>query len=329
MAFDGNVLRPILKEMAERRQRLEKEAEERKKEIYNKIPRIREIDIELRTTPLEIVRASFTQKKDAAPQLRAVREHNLALQKERAELLVAAGHPYDYMEPQYDCQHCKDTGYLSPGEPCECLKNAYREAQKKALTKSLAVGSESFGAFRPELYSKERIGGVPSPYEQMCEIYDYCVEYTKHFGAQAENLYFSGGTGLGKTLLASCIALEIAQNGASVVYDTAFQTFAAFEERKFGRDTDVDCDPTEKYRTCDLLILDDVGSEMITAFTTAAFYNLINVRLLSGKKTILISTFSVDEIAKKYNAQIASRIRGDFVWLAFCGQDIRSQKRKQ
>lgn len=328
MAFDGSVLRPILREMAARRQRLEIEAAARQQEIYEKIPRIREIDLELRTTPLEIVRASFSQKKDASSQLRAVRDHNLALQAERAELLVAAGYPYDYMETQYDCPHCKDTGYLSPGEACECLREAYREAQRKALSASVAVGSETFEAFQVELYSKERVGNAPSPYEQMCQIYDYCVEYTKHFGSRAANLFFSGGPGLGKTLLASCIAVEIAGSGASVVYDTAFQTFGAFEERKFGRETDAESDPTERYRTCDLLVIDDIGSEMITAFTIAAFYNLINTRLLSGKKTILISSLSMDEIAKKYNAQILSRIRGDYVWLAFCGQDIRGKKRK-
>lgn len=328
MAFDGSVLRPILREMAARRQRLEMEAAARQQEIYEKIPRVREIDTELRTTPLEIVRASFSQKRDASSQLRAVREHNLALQAERAEMLVAAGYSYDYMDTHYDCEHCKDTGYLSPGEPCACLREAYRKAQMRALSGLVAVGDETFEAFHVEYYSKERIGNGPSPYEQMCQIYDYCVEYTKHFGPRVGNLFLNGGTGLGKTLLASCIAVEVAGSGAYVVYDTAFQTFSAFEERKFSREVDPENDPTEKYRTCDLLVIDDIGSEMITAFTVAAFYNLMNTRLLSGKKTILVSALSMDEIAKKYNAQIASRIRGDYVWLAFCGQDIRSKKRK-
>ena len=135
MAFDMTVLRPILRDKAARKQQLTSEAELRRREVYDKIPRIREIDIELRKTPIEIVRAAFNGKCDAESRLRATRDHNLKLQAERAELLVSNGFTWDYLDVHYDCPNCEDTGYIAPGEPCECLKKEYREAQIKKLTK--------------------------------------------------------------------------------------------------------------------------------------------------------------------------------------------------
>lgn len=324
VAFDPNILRPILRKKAERRAQLERDAKQRQREIYEKIPRIDEIDRELRTTPIEIVRAAFSHKKDASSQIRAVRAHNLELQEERRALLVSTGYACDYMEVHYDCAECEDTGYITPGEPCVCLREAYGEEQLKELLKVVSVGRETFEAFNTELYPKD---SAHSCHEQMCQIYDYCIGYTKHFGPGAENLLFNGGPGLGKTLLASCIAIEVAKRGFGVVYGSAFEILGAFEDKKFNRDSEIDI--TEKYFSCDLLIIDDFGSEMMTAFTVAAFQNLINSRVLSGKKTIVVSGLTMEEIARKYNAQIASRLRGDFIQLAFCGQDIRELKRKQ
>ncbi len=327
MTMDGKILRPILDEMAARRMRITRDAEERRRAVYAAIPRICEIDTELRTTPLAIMRAAFSQKKDAASQLRAVRAHNLELQRERAELLVAHGYAYDHLEPQYECRECEDTGYLAPGEPCACLREAYRKELSERLCRQLGMtGEDTFGAFRLALYPKERQGGAPSPYEQMSQVYDYCVEYSKHFGPDAANLFFSGAPGLGKTKLAGCIAVEVARGGWGVVYGTAFEIFSALEDKKFGRGGE-DNDPA-RYTACDLLVIDDLGSEMTTAFTVAAFYQLINERLLAGKKTILISTCGVEELGRKYNAQLASRLRGEFVWLAFRGEDIREKLRK-
>ena len=136
----------------------------------------------------------------------------------------------------------------------------------------------------------------------------------------------TGDTGLGKSFLASCIAVEVASGGYSVVYETAFDILGAIEERRFNRTEGED--KTEKYRTCDLLVIDDLGAEMITTFTVAALYNLITTRAAAGKKMIIVTNLSLEEIAKKYSEQIASRLRGEYVNLPFIGRDIRSIKRK-
>lgn len=324
MTFDSELLSPILREFDEKRLQYETSAARRRAQVYEQIPRIAEIDSLLRSTILDIIKSTFSSGQDAAPMIGAVREHNLELQRERAELLVSHGYSYDYMDVHYDCAHCSDTGYVD-SQPCSCLMDAYRKAQERVLSEMFAGASYSFDDFSLEYYSTETIPGVGvSAYEQMEEVYNFCVEYAKHFDAASENLYMSGASGLGKTMLACCIAREVVARGSSVVYDTAFSVFSAFEDEKFGR---ADASATASYRNCDLLILDDLGTEMTTAYTTSVLYNLINTRLLSGKKTVICSNLSLSDVQKRYGSQIYSRLSGDYLPLLFCGTDIRKIKR--
>ncbi|MEG2939920.1 MAG: hypothetical protein RR829_06795, partial [Oscillospiraceae bacterium] len=177
--FDVEVLRPVLRAYEEKKLRHETEAAARTREVYAKLPRVAAIDTELKTTALSIVRASFSNKKDTRAALQAVRNHNLKLQAERAEALVAAGYTYDYTEPRYDCAQCEDTGYV--GEtPCECLKRAYCTAQVEGLSRILCVDASTFKGFKKEWYPKTRAAGqVLSPYEQMEQVYNYCVNYVR------------------------------------------------------------------------------------------------------------------------------------------------------
>ncbi|NLG53248.1 MAG: ATP-binding protein [Clostridiales bacterium] len=327
MTFDKKILGSVLKEMRARRLDYENRAALRREKIYEEIPRIAEIDIELKTTALDIIKSAFNTKSDAAPMLRAVREKNLALQAERSELLVAAGYTFDYLDTHYDCMNCEDTGYLGDS-PCACLVGQYSKAQSKELDKVFPVGRESFDSVSLDYYSKEKAEGHDiSPYEQMEEVYNYCVDYSEHFGKASDNLFMTGGSGLGKTLLACCVARVCAEKGVYVIYDTAFKILSSFEEDKFSRDIDSGDDSVSRYQECELLVIDDLGCEMITSYTTAALYHLINYRLLTGKKTIIISTLTLGEIRRKYNEQLYSRISGEYLTLKFLGEDIR-EKRK-
>lgn len=322
MTFDMTVLRPILREREEKINVKEIEADTRRAEIYAKVPRIREIDIELRKTPLEIVRATFNDKNKAEELLRATRAKNLSLQAEREKCLVEAGFSKDALEVKYDCGICKDTGYVSAGEPCECLAREYRAALIKKIAHEFSVSENTFDAFDLELYNKRN--GSPSQYDIMKSIFNYCVNYAKHFGDKSDNVFFTGGTGLGKTFLASCIAVEVAALGNSVAYTTAFDAVRAMEERRFMQGED----KFEKLRNRDLLVIDDLGDEHINSFSIATLYNLITTRMTANKKTILISKFSVDEIGSKYSEQLASRLNGEYITLSFTGEDIRGKKRK-
>jgi len=161
-------------------------------------------------------------------------------------------------------------------------------------------------------------------------IYETCVEYARKFGQKSMNLFFNGAPGLGKTFLSACIARVVADNGYSVVYDMAASIFAKFEEAKFSRTEDPEESRAEVRRCleCDLLILDDLGTEMTTAFTVSALYELVNTRLVTGKKTIVSSNLTINELRRRYSGQIMSRLEGEYQVLTFRGEDIRKRRNK-
>ena len=154
--------------------------------------------------------------------------------------------------------------------------------------------------------------------------------FARDFRPGAQNLLLFGDPGLGKTFLSACIARVVSEDGFSVVYDTAGHIFAQFEASKFRRD-DVDepDESVERCMACDLLILDDLGTEMTTAFVQSALYQLLNSRLLAGRSTIISTNLDPDQIGRRYSAQIMSRLEGEFELLPFIGQDIRRLKREQ
>ena len=208
---------------------------------------------------------------------------------------------------------------------CECLTELCRQEQKKELT-FLNVGRESFEQFRLDYYP-DRIDpkwGV-NIRTVMDKTYQTCRKYAFGFSEKSGNLLFSGDTGLGKTFLSACIARTVADRGYSVVYESAGHLFSKLERAKFSGD-DQAREESRKYGECDLLIVDDLGTEMPGQFVTAALYNLINDRLLSGKATIISTNLNTEDMTRRYSPQIASRLRGSFTRVAFLGDDIRVKK---
>ena len=326
MNFDITVLRSILDARAEKKQNTELLAQQRREEVYEKIPRIRDIDIELRKTPIEIVRATFTDKEKAEKALYSVREKNLALQKERAELLQKAGLRADFMEPSYRCKSCEDSGYISAGVPCECLKEEYKNTLRRQLANKLSISESGFDSIKLDVYPENGANAGFSVRDLMQSNLNLCKDFVKNFDSEKENLFLTGKTGKGKSLFASCIALEVGCMGFDVVFESAFDIFQKLEDRRFSRLENADT--TEKYKTCDLLVIDDLGTELITAFSIASLYNIMTTRANSGKKTIIVSSLDTNEIGTKYNPQIASRLRGEYIEVPFAGADIRGIKGK-
>jgi DNA replication protein DnaC len=213
---------------------------------------------------------------------------------------------------------------------CSCLRELYKEEQRKSLSSLLKLGDETFDSFDLNYYDDKPSArtGV-SPRRNMEIVYETCVQYAVRFGSRSFNLFMCGAPGLGKTFLSACIARVVSESGFSVVYDTVSSVFSKFEEEKFSRgDASTDAkDETRRYRECDLLIVDDLGTEMSTSFTVAALYDLINTRLITGKKTIISSNLTFDELRRRYTPQIMSRIEGEYQVLMFYGADIRQLKR--
>ena len=333
MAYEQNVLRRATERLEDQRRRREDQQNARRREIYAAIPRVAEIDRQLRRTIVDIIAASLRQGNDPVPAIGVIRDKNLDLQAERAELLVAHGYPADALDDKPACPKCNDTGWRG-AVMCQCLKNLCAQEQIKELSKLLDLGEQSFDTFSLDVYSPSpwRGSGI-SPRENMEMVYEICLNYAQKFGRfYFNNLFLSGAPGLGKTFLSACIARTVSENGFSVVYDTAVNIFSRFEDKKFSRDADDTRearDETRRYLSCDLLILDDLGSEMTTPLVQASLYTLVNSRLAAGRRTVISSNLSMEDVRRRYAPQIASRLEGEYRVLPFFGEDIRLLRKQR
>lgn len=332
MAYDGRLLRLAQERYEADRNAREAERTAERERIFRRQPRLREIEEELRRTSSRVLAAALRRGEDPLPEIRRLKTENLSLQEERKTLLAAMGLTESALEDAPLCPLCGDTGFRG-GEVCRCLKTYYVEEQRKELSKLLDLGGQSFDTFDAEWYPARRAAGqTKSAREHMEHVYDTCVEYAHNFGKRPADLLLFGKPGLGKTHLSAAIAREVSGKGFSVVYDTAGHVFERFETRKFGRD-EADRDEAERdaerVLDCDLLILDDLGTELLTAFVQSALYRIVNGRLLEKKSTIISTNLMPEALGQRYSEQTASRILGEYRLLPFVGEDIRALKKRQ
>ena len=319
--------KPSAEELEAQRKAREEAQERLRSEIYTKLPRVAAIDRELRRTITQIIAASLRDGSDPVPAIGVIRDKNLSLQAEKAALLTEHGYPADALDDKPACPKCSDTGWVG-ANMCACLKALCTEEQIRELSKLLDLGEQSFDSFSLDYYSPLPWPGESlSPRENMEFIFDVCSSYARKFGRfYFRNLFLTGAPGLGKTFLSACIARTVSESGFSVVYDTAVNIFTRFEEQKFARDrleAGEAKDETRRYLGCDLLILDDLGSELSTPFVQSALYTLINTRLTADKRTVISSNLTMDQVRARYTPQIASRLEGEYRVLPFYGEDIR------
>ena len=323
MAYSEQVLRRAKARLAQAKEECEAESAARTEEIYTQYPRLREIDRAMRQSVAKAVAAAFRKGEDPTAAIEAIKQENLALQQEREWILEAADLDETALEPTVVCPRCGGSGYVG-ASMCECLRELCRQEQKKELS-SLLSGNEHFGQFRLDYYPTEPdpVLGV-SPRQLMQNTYTRCRQYAREFSLKSPSLLFSGGPGLGKTFLSACIARTVADNGFSVVYDTAGKLFSDFEAVKFGSGTG---DLTKKYLSCDLLMIDDLGTEMTTQFTQSVLYQVVNTRLMDGKPVIISTNLDDKGLRQRYAAPIASRLLGAYETCMFLGRDIRQIRR--
>jgi len=303
----------------------------RQAEVYARLPRMREIDQRLRETVAESIELAMTPRSSPEAQLTALGQENQTLQAESRALLLAAGFDPDYLDDQPLCLLCNDTGHNGV-RLCVCLAALYNGLQATELSSLLNMGAENFAAFALDFYDDKTVDprfGMTAR-QNMREILEFCEKYAATFGSRSLNLFLTGDPGLGKTFLSSCIAKAVSEAGHSVVYDTAGRLFSRFEAERFGRGEDLDKLQTEvdRYLSCDLLILDDLGTEWVTPLVISTLYTLLNTRLQSGKQTIISSNFSMETLRNRYTPQIMSRLEGEYEVLTFFGTDIRKLKKE-
>ena len=323
MGYSIEVVRRARERLAQARSERERENREHLRMAYEQQPRLQEIDRQLRMTMAKAAMAAFAGG-DAERLMAEARQQNQSLQRERRQI-VAGCFEEGFLDETPICTVCSGTGYVG-STMCDCLAELCRQEQKKELT-FLSAGRESFDQFRLDYYSDKPTPAGYVPRVIMEKTYQTCRRYAFGFHEKAGNLLFSGNTGLGKTFLSACIARTVADQGYSVVYESAGKLFQTLEKARFEAN-DENRRAAAKYAECDLLIVDDLGTELPGQFVTAALYSLINDRLLENKPTIISTNLNSDEIARRYNPQIASRLRGSYKRVAFVGDDIRLLKNR-
>ncbi len=325
MPYSAQVVRRARARLAQEKADKESLYQQHLAEAYRAVPRLREIDMDLRKSMALVAQMVFTQGQEARDAMEQVKTANQALQQERAAL-VAANFPAGYLDETPICKNCGGNGYVG-STMCRCLETICWQEQRLEIAR-LTSGAERFDTFRLDYYSANpdsRYGA--SPRTIMGKNFDYCKRYAENFSYGSGNLLFVGNTGLGKTFLSACIANEVARQGYSIAYESAPNLIAKLEKARFESDAD-SREQTQKYADCDLLIIDDLGTEMPGNFVTAALYSLINDRLLGGKSMIISTNLNIEEIAQRYSPQIASRLQGGFKGLTFVGEDIRVLKNR-
>lgn len=325
MAYSSEVVRRARARLAQAKEDRESENRQHLAQAYAKVPRIKEIDMQLRSTLARAAQAAFKQGSDGRELLEQARQENLALQRERASL-AAAYFEEGYLDDSPICDKCGGSGYVGT-TMCECLRELCRQEQKKEVS-ILSGSKESFNQFRLDYYP-DRIDPQygASPRVIMEKNLQNCRRYALTFTPNAGNLLFVGGTGLGKTFLSACIARAVADRGYSVVYESAAHLFSKLEQARF-QPNEENRREAARFTECDLLIVDDLGTEMAGQFVTASLYTLLNDRILAGKPMVISTNLNVDEMSRRYSPQIASRLHGGFQRLTFVGEDIRVLKNR-
>lgn len=333
MSYDAAIVQRASARLARRKEIRERRRWDLEQELYRRQPRLRELDRAIGGTMAELAGLAISGKPIQAdgPEIADIRRRNLELQAQRAELLHTLGYEPDALDPTPACSKCGDSGWAG-AEMCTCLKELCAQEQMKSLTALLNLTDEqNFDRLRLDVYSDQPWEGKRSPRENMKRVVTVCEGFARRFpDYPLHNLLLSGGTGLGKTFLSGCIAREVSGRGYSVVYDTAISLFSTFEAKKFSRDLGQERqarDDTRRYLNCDLLILDDLGSELTTPLAQSTLYEVVNSRLQGGKHTIISTNLSMEQIGARYTPQVVSRLAGAYQELTFYGDDIRRMRR--
>lgn len=302
--------------LAERRRVAESDAEHRRLAVYQRLPEIRLIDRELAMTSAKIINVIGGGPDAVRLEIAKIEAENLALQARRAEILRAAGYPDDYTEPRYTCERCRDTGFVG-SEECVCRRRALVLAGYDSSGIGALLRTQTFETFSP-VYNGDS-ATIRHAYESM-------RSYAEGFSGENDgNLMLIGATGLGKTHLSTAAAGVVIERGFDVKYETEQNMLSDFERWQFHR-RDGDEDPTARYFECDLLIIDDLGCELTNDFTVSCLYNLINTRINRGRGMIINTNLSPQELRRRYDNRITSRLLGEFSVLLFEGRDVRAEK---
>lgn len=321
MSYKRSVYIKAKEILAQRKATAEKEAEMRHSAAVAACPEILKIEREMASHGADVVKA-VGMGANLDEYILSLAKANLSAQQRRKELLKEAGLPEDYLEVKYTCEICKDTGFNKEFY-CQCYRKLIRDVAREELGASSPLKRCTFESFRLDSYPDvvDSVLGV-NQREHMKNIFEYCKDYAENFTADAQGIFMYGKTGLGKTHLSLAIANVVIDKGYDVYYGSVQSIMDKLEAERFGRLPREDS-IKEDILNCDLLIIDDLGTEFSTQYTNAEIYNIINSRMLSSLPTIISTNLDMNGIAERYTQRVASRIMGNSTAAYFCGKDIR------
>ena len=292
-------------------------AEARKAELWTKIEDLRQIDDLLSSTASRIFGAALGGKEGLDARIAKIKNETEELRAVRAKLLKAHGYPEDYTDVKYECEKCNDLGFVDT-KMCECLRRALVLKGYETSGLGALIGRQTFDNYSLDYFKNDR-----EAYSRMSQNLEIIRGYANSFSRNSESLLFMGGTGLGKTHLSSAIAKTVIDNGYDVLYTSAVNMFADFEKAKFRGEED----NTYKYFSAELLIIDDLGTEMSSVFTDSCIYNVIDTRICKNLPTVISTNLDAKGLNARYGERVFSRLFGVYRPLLFCGNDVRFEKR--
>lgn len=299
----------------------------RREEISNRLPAYQMLEEEIISLSMEEAKRQLLQDTDT---LSATRESIHSLMDDKRNLLLSNGYPEDYLNELYDCEDCKDTGYIN-GRKCHCFRQAeinllYQQSNLQAI-----LESENFSTFQLEYYSKNLIDEATGTNSFLLaqSAYDACLQFTRNFDYNFENILLYGSVGVGKTFLTHCVAKALLESGHSVIYFTAHQLFDTLAEQTFDtQNADAVPEAYQHILDCDLLIIDDLGTELANSFSTSQLFLCMNERFLRKKSTMISTNLSLEKISETYSERTFSRLSGNYKVVKLIGEDIRMKKRR-
>lgn len=326
--MNQDMLKKVLAQYDQKRERAEKEYYNRKLQLYTRIPELKEIDKEISLTGVLISKALINNPNSYEEKLAEIHEKMNALKSKRAILLTDNNVARDFSEIKYDCSDCQDTGYLPNGKRCNCLQQALTNYTFEMSNINALLERENFNTFDVNIFSTDKYKDEKlTPRQNIMEIISIVEEFIRNFtDKNGDNLLFYGSTGLGKTFMCNCIAKDLLDRRQIVLYQTAFKMLDIIRNYKFTNSYDEK--NTLQYNLifeADLLIIDDLGTEVPNSFTVGELYNIINSRLIANKKTIISTNLSPSELSEIYTTRVFSRILKHYRKLNFYGSDLRRQ----